>query len=131
MQTCIFAASSKRFIGIEAFGICLQIVDHGVAHGVGEGRLLPPEDIVRQDMIVRERLTQEVFAHVIRVQLQLRTDGHDVFYKIQIAERDSGFERVDGNAAVGAQDIVHIKLVHALFASCWKASALGAKSVYL
>ena len=86
-----------------------------MAHRVGERGLLPPEDIVGQDMIVGERLAQEVFAHVIRVELQLRPDGHDVSDEIQIAERDSGFKRVDRDAAVGAQHVVHVKLVDALF----------------
>ena len=85
-----------------------------MADGVGEGRLLPPEDIVGEDMIIGKGLTQEVLAHVVGVHFELRADGHDVLDEIQIAEGNSGLEGVDGDAAVGAQHVVHIELVDAL-----------------
>ena len=85
-----------------------------MADGVREGRLLPPEDIVGEDMIIGKGLAQEVLAHVVGVHFELRADGHDVLDEIQIAEGDSGLEGVHRDAAVGAQHVVHIQLVDAL-----------------
>ena len=85
-----------------------------MADGVGESCLLPPEDIVGQDMIVRKCLAQQIFSHIIGVHFQFWADGHDVSDEIQIAERHSCFERVDRNAAVCAQDIVHIQFIDTL-----------------
>ena len=52
-------------VGVQAFGVFLEIVHHRVTDGVGEGRLLPPEDIVGQDAVGGERLAQQVLAHVV------------------------------------------------------------------
>ena len=40
--------------------------------------------------------------------------AHDVAYKVKIAERHARFERVDGDAAVGAENVVHMQLAYAL-----------------
>ena len=53
-------------------------------------------------------------AFFVFVELHLGIDGHDVFDEIEVAERNAGFERVGGDAEVGAEHIVHMKLQHAL-----------------
>ena len=113
-EAVFFAALGEGLIGIEALGVFLQIVDHRMADGVGEGRLLPPEDIVGEDMIIGKGLAQEVLAHVVGVHFELRADGHDVLDEIQIAEGNSGLEGVDGDAAVGAQHVIHMQLADTL-----------------
>ena len=85
-----------------------------------------------REVIALERVAQEVFAFFVLVELHLRINGHDVFDEIEVAERNAGFERVGGDAAIGAEHIVHMKLPHALLRlPFWNAAALGAKSVYL
>ena len=59
-------------------------------------------------------MAQEVFAFFVLVELHLGIDGHDVFDEIEVAERNAGFERVGGDAAVGTEHVVHMKLPHAL-----------------
>ena len=49
------------------------------------------------------------------VHLQLRIDGHGVAHELQIAEGHAGLQAVDGDAAVGAQHVVHVQLADALF----------------
>ena len=54
-------AELELLVGIEALGVLLDVVHHAVAHGVGEGGLLTPEDLRRQPVAL-ERLAQQVFA---------------------------------------------------------------------
>ena len=44
----IFTGFKDHELAVAVGPFCegLQVVDHGMAHGVGEGRLLPPEDLV-------------------------------------------------------------------------------------
>ena len=85
-----------------------------MTHGVGEGGLLAPEDVVRQQVVLFKGVAQEVFAHVVGVDLHGRVDAHDVLHKIQVAEGHPGFQRVGGDAAVRPEHIVHIQLIHPL-----------------
>ena len=102
-------------VGVQAFGVFLEIVHHRVTDGVGEGGLLPPEDILGQDAVGGERLAQQVLAHVVAVDLELGINAHDVLDEIEVAERHACLDGVDRDAAVGAEHVVHIQLVHALF----------------
>ena len=84
-------------------------------HRVAERGLLPPEDLLRQDVIVGKRLTDQVFAHVMAVHFQRRVNGHGVAHKGQIAEGHPGLQRVDGDASIRPQHVVHVQLPDALF----------------
>ena len=85
-----------------------------MADRIGERRLFAVENVVRQ-IVALKRVAEQILALAVFVEFQLRVDGHDVFDKVEVSERDSGLERVDADAAVGAEDIVHVKLADALF----------------
>ena len=70
-------------------------------------------------------MAQEVFAFFVLVELHLRINGRDVFDEIEVAERNAGFERVGGDAAIGAEHIVHMKLPHALLGFRLERSGAG------
>ena len=70
-------------------------------------------------------MAQQVFSHVVGVHLHGRINGHDIFYKVQVAEGHPGLQGVDGDAAVRPQDVVHINLVHPLFGLGLKAPGVG------
>ena len=108
-------AELEFLVGVEALGVLLDVVHHAVAHSVGEGGLFAPQDLRRQPVAL-ERLAQQVFALAVAVQLLFGVDGHDVPHKVQITERHAGLDAVGGDAAVGAQDVVHIQLADALLA---------------
>ena len=76
--------------------------------GIRESRLLPPENIVRQQVVLFKGVAQKVFSHIVGVDLHSRIDAHDVPYKIQIAEGHPRLQRVCGDAAVCPEYIVHI-----------------------
>ena len=105
----------KFLIRIIGFRIFLQVIHHGVAHRVGKGRLLPPQDFLRQDPILRKRLAQEIFALAVDVHLLFRIDRHHIFHKIQIPERHPSLQGVDGDAPVRPEHVVHMELPHPLF----------------
>ena len=87
-----------------------------MADGIGEGGLLPPEDVLGQDAVGGERLAQQVLAHVVAVDLEVGINAHDVLDEIEVAERHARLDGVDRDAAVGAEHIVHIlSLIHILF----------------
>ena len=85
-----------------------------MAHGVGEGGLLAPQNVVGQQAVLLKGVAQQVLTHVIGVQLQLGVDAHDVLHEVQVAEGNPGLQGVDGDAAVGPEHIVHVKLVDPL-----------------
>ena len=87
-----------------------------MADGVGEGGLLPPEQVLRQPAVALEGLAQQVFAYAVPVHLQRRVEAHDVADEEDVAEGHARLEAVRADAAVGAQHVVHVYLVHALFA---------------
>ena len=98
-----------------------------MAHGIGEGGLLTPEDVVRQQMVLFKGMAQQVFAHVVGVELELGVHAHDVADKVQIAEGDPGLQRVDGDAPVCPEHIVHINFVDAFFCLLLKFLCAGGK----
>ena len=66
----------------------------------------------------------------IAVQLLFRVDGHDVADEVEVAEGNTGFDAVGGNAAVGAERTSYIYSSRMRFwLSCWKASAV-CKAIY-
>ena len=104
----------KFLKGIAAFGIFLEIIHHGMSHGVREGRLFTEENVVGK-IVPLKGVTKEVFALAVNVHLLLGVDRHDIFNKIKVSEGHSGLKRVDRNAAVGSQHVIHMKLSYALF----------------
>ena len=93
---------------------------------IAEGSLFTPEDALGQP-IALERLAQQVLAFAVGVQLLFGVDGHDIFHKIQIAERHAGFQAVDADRTVSAQHIVHIQLADALLALGLERGGAGGK----
>ena len=85
-----------------------------MTHRVAEGRFFPIEDALRQP-IPFKGVAQEVFALAVYVHLFCGVDRHHIFHKGKVAKGDARFQRVYGNAAVGAQHIVHVDLADALF----------------
>ena len=85
-------ANLEFFIGIHGFRIFLQIVHHGMPHRVAERRLLPPEDLLRKQPVLRKRVSEQVFAHAVAVHLKARIDFHRAFRKRQIAKRYARFQ---------------------------------------
>ena len=85
-----------------------------MAHRVGEGRLLSPQNVLGQDMVIGKGLAEQIFAHVVVVHFQLGVNAHHIAHKVQIAERHSRLDGVYGDAAVGPEHIVHVKLVDPL-----------------
>ena len=59
-------------------------------------------------------MAQKELTLVIPVHLDLRVKSHNVPDKIKIAERNPCLKRVYRNAAVCAQNVIHIKLMNAL-----------------
>ena len=114
LRKVVLPAQSLEFlVRVLLLGVGLEIVDHGVADRVAEGRLLAHENVVRQPVALKG-VAQQVLALAIDVALFGRVDGHDILHEVQIAERHAGLKAVDGDAAVGAQDIVHMQLADAL-----------------
>ena len=61
-------------------------------------------------------MTEEIFSHPVAVELQLRVDPHHIADKVEIAEGNTGLQGVYGDTAVGAQHIIHVKLIDPLLA---------------
>lgn len=70
----------------------LEPVGQGVANGVRKGGLLPPDYALRDQPLAREGPAQEVFAHAVAVQLELRVYGHDVAHEVQVPEGYARFQ---------------------------------------
>ena len=85
-----------------------------MAHSVGKRRLLAPQDALGQDAVRLKRLADEVFAHVVSVHLQLGIDAHRVMHKRQVAKGHARLQRVDGDAPIGAQHVIHVQFADAL-----------------
>ena len=96
-------------VGVDLVGIFLQVVHHGVAHGVAEGGLFPHENFLGE-VVPLEGPAEQVFALAVVVALDLRVNGHDVLDEIQIPEGDPGFQGVDGNAPVSPEHVVGVEL---------------------
>ena len=84
-------------------------------HRVGERRFLAEENIAGEIVPLLKGVTQEILALAVDVHLHGRVDRHDVSDKAEIAERNARLHRIDGDAAVGAQHVVHVQLPDALF----------------
>ena len=85
-----------------------------MADGVGKRGLLAVEDVMRE-IIALERMTEQVFALAVDVHFLRRVDGEDIADEVEIPERDARLERVDGDAAVGAEHVIHVQLADTLF----------------
>ena len=70
---------------------------------VAESGFLPPKNLLRQKVIVGKGPAEQIFAHAVAVHFQRRVNGHGVAHEGKIAKGYPGFQRVDGNAAVGPQ----------------------------
>ena len=103
----VLAALFKLRIGIAILGKSLQVIHHGVAHRVGERCLFTVQDIMGQ-IIALESVSQQVLALAVDVDLLGRVDGQYIADKVQIAKGYTGLQRVDGDAAVGAEHIIHV-----------------------
>ena len=84
-------------------------------HRVGERRFLAEEDIAGEIVPLLKGVAQKILALAVDVHLPGGIDRHDVSDKVEIAERDARLHRIDGDAAVGAQHVVHVQLPDALF----------------
>ena len=98
-----------------------------MAHGIGEGRLFPPEDGIGQIVQAFEGVAEEIFALAPAVYLEGRIQGHHVGNEIQIPEGDSGLQRVDRNAAVRPEYVVHVELPDSLFGFCLEGFRRGSE----
>ena len=103
----------KLAIGIAVLSILLQIIHHGVADRIGKRSLFAVKDALRQ-IVSLEGMAEQVFAFAVLVQLHLRVNAHHILHKIQITERHSCFQGVDGDTAVSPKHIVHMQLPDAL-----------------
>ena len=105
----ITAALALKFLGgVLGLGVLLQIIHHGVAHGVGEGGLFPVEDVVGQPVALKG-VAQQVLAFSVGVELFGRVNSHNIFDKIQITEGNTGLHGVDADAPVRPKHIVHVQ----------------------
>ena len=84
-----------------------------MTYRIGKCRFLTVENVVRK-IISLKCVTKKIFALAVLVELLFGIDRHNVFYKIKIAERNTGFKAVDRNTAVGTKNIVHMKLTDSL-----------------
>ena len=60
-------------------------------------------------------MAQQIFPFSVSVQLFFRVHRQDIPHKIQIAERHPRLERVDRDAAVGPEHVIHVQLADPLF----------------
>ena len=108
------AAGLKLLIRVAVLSECFQMVNHRMADGVGKRGLLAVEDVMRE-IIALERMTEQVFTLAVDVHFLRRVDGEDIADEVEIPERDARLERVDGDAAVGAEHVIHVQLTDTLF----------------
>ena len=87
----LLAAGLKLRIGITLLGKGLQVIHHGVTHGIGEGGFFPIKDIVRK-IIPFKSMAQQVFSLAIDVHFLGGVNGEDIADKIQIAEGYAGLQ---------------------------------------
>ena len=118
-----FAFFLKFRIRVKTVGIFLQVIYHGMADCVGKCSLLSPEDGIWQKPVFLKSLSQQIFTHAVSVDFQSRVDRHDIFYKFQIPEGYTSLQRVDGDASVSPQNIIHIDFINPLF--CLLLECLG------
>ena len=108
-----FALLFELLFGVEPLGVFLEVVHHRVTDRVGERCLFTEEYIVGQ-IVALERVAEQIFALAVGVHFFSGIDGHDIFHKVEIAERHARLKRVYGDAAVGAQNVVHVQLSYSL-----------------
>ena len=87
--------------------------DGAMTDSIRECGLLAIQDIVRE-VVALEALPEKPLAHARLVELHLGVDAHNVSDESEVAERDSRLEAVAGNAPVGPQHVIHIKLADPL-----------------
>ena len=104
----------KFFVGVKCVRVVNDVVAERVADGIGECGLLAHQNIVRNESILLKGMAEKIFADAVLVEFFLRVDVHYIIDKVKVAERDSGFQGVHGDAAVRAENIVHVELTDAL-----------------
>ena len=86
-----------------------------MSHRVGKGGLFPPEDLPGQIPQPLKGVAQQVLALAVAVDLHRRVQAHHIPHEVQIPEGNSRLQRVDGDAPVCPQHVVHVQLPDALF----------------
>ena len=81
-----------------------------MAYRIRKCRLLSPQYILREIIQPLKCVAEQVLALSISVELDFRVEAHHVFDKIQVPERDACFQRVDRDAAVSTEHVVHVNL---------------------
>ena len=109
-----FTAFLKFIIGIHTLGVFLEIVHHRMTYSVRECGLFPEKYVVGEQ-IALEGMAEKVFSFVIFVHFKLGINAHDVLGKVKISERNPCLKGVYRYTSVGAENVVHIKLVYPLF----------------
>ncbi len=99
----------KLPVGVEALGVFLQVVHHGVAHSVGKGGLFPPQDLIGQPVPLKGP-AEQILPLAVGVYLFRGVNAHDVADKVQIPKGNPGLQTVHRNAAVCPEHIVHKQL---------------------
>ena len=89
----LFALLFKLVLGVEPLGVFLEVVHHRVTHRVGERSLFAEKNVVGQ-VVALKGVAEQIFALAVGVQLFLGVDGHNIFHKVEVAERHARFERV-------------------------------------
>ena len=98
-----------------------------MADRIGESRLLAHEDFIGDQIVLLEGMAQQVFADAVGVHLLFGIDGHAIGQKIQVSEGNAGLQGVDADAAVGAQNVVHVDLPDPLLRLLLKSIRIGGK----
>ena len=62
----------------------------------------------------RHGAAEEIFALAVAIELSFGVDAHHIFHEIEVAEGYARLHGMDGDTAVGAQDVVHMELSDAL-----------------
>ena len=104
----------KFRVGVKAVGVHFEVIHHGMADSVGERGLFTIEDGMGEQVALKG-MAQQILAHPMRIELILRIDAHHIAHEIKVAKGHARFQGMNGNAAVGAQHVIHVQLVHALF----------------
>ena len=87
----LFALLFKLVLGVESLGVFLEVVHHRVTHRVGERSLFAEKNVVGQ-VVALKGVAEQIFALAVGVQLFLGVDGHNIFHKVEVAERHARFE---------------------------------------
>ena len=68
-------------------------------------------------------MAKQILTLVILIQLPFGVNCHNILHKVQIAKGHSGFQRIDTDAAVSPEHIVHMQLADPLL--CFKLERFG------